>query len=244
MDERDAPLMEAMTSLAGKHPRYGYRRVWALLRRAGFDLSPQRTHRLWRKAGLQVPKKRRRRRVPGAMKKPRPKEPEGKNHVWAWDFVHDSCANGQVLKCLTVVDEFTRESLAIEVAGSIRAADAIKTLGRLIASHGAPAVLRSDNGPEFVAHKLAEWLDEEGIETAFIQPGRPWQNGTNESFNGKFRDECLDAEWFSSRREARAIIEAYRREYNDFRPHSSLGYQTPNEFKKVLQQQERRCVQL
>jgi putative transposase len=152
--------------------------------------------------------------------------------VWADDFVHDACANGQKLKCLTVIDEFTRECLAIDVAGSIRSARVIDVLARLISAHGAPAFLRSDNGPEFVSEAILEWLAEAKIDTALIDPGNPWQNGDNESFNGKFRDECLSMEGFRNRTEARVLIEIWRRHYNDMRPHSSLDYRTPNEFRR------------
>jgi len=154
------------------------------------------------------------------------------NHVWAYDFVFDACANGQQLKCLTLIDEFTRECLAIDVAGSIRSSRVIETLNRLISTRGAPRYLRSDNGPEFVSKAILEWLDSENIETALIDPGKPWQNGADESFNGKFRDECLSIEWFRSRREAKVVIETWRLHYNAVRPHSSLDYRTPNEFRQ------------
>jgi len=156
----------------------------------------------------------------------------GANHVWAYDFVFDTCANGQSLKCLTVIDEFTRECLAIDVAGSIRSGRVIEVLARLISEHGAPKFLRSDNGPEFVSKAILEWLEIAGIQTALIDPGKPWQNGSDESFNGRFRDECLSIEWFRSRREAKVIIEVWRRHYNAVRPHSSLDYRTPIEFKQ------------
>jgi putative transposase len=156
----------------------------------------------------------------------------GANHVWAYDFMFDTCANGQSLKCLTVIDEFTRECLAIDVAGSIRSGRVIEVLTRLISEHGAPKFLRSDNGPEFVSKAILEWLEIAGVQTALIDPGKPWQNGSDESFNGRFRDECLSIEWFRSRREAKVIIEVWRRHYNAVRPHSSLDYRTPIEFKK------------
>jgi putative transposase len=146
--------------------------------------------------------------------------------------VFDSCANGQQLKCLTVVDEFTHECLAIDVAGSIRSGRVIEVLSRLMSVHGAPAYLRSDSGPEFVSHAILQWIVEANIQVALIDPGKPWQNGTNESFNGEFRDECLSVEWFRTRREAQVIIEAWRQHYNAVRPHSSLGYLTPHEFKR------------
>jgi putative transposase len=146
--------------------------------------------------------------------------------------VFDSCANGQRLKCLTLIDEWTHEALAIDVAGSIRSARVIEVLAKLVSVRGAPRFLRSDNGPEFVSTAVLAWLTESGINTAHIAPGKPWQNGTNESFNGRFRDECLNLEWFRSRREAAVLIESWRQHYNMQRPHSTLGYLTPHEFTK------------
>jgi putative transposase len=154
--------------------------------------------------------------------------------VWAYDFVFDACANGQQLKCLTVVDEFSHECLAIDVAGSIRSGRVIEVLSKLISVHGSPKYLRSDNGPEFVSRAVLKWLTEANIDTAHIDPGKPWQNGCNESFNGKFRDECLSMEWFRNRIDAKIVIEQFRRHYNEVRPHSSLGQLTPAEFKQQL----------
>jgi putative transposase len=228
--ERDAPALDAMRRIAATYPRYGYRRVRIFLRREGHAMSPDRAYRLWRTAGLQLPRRRPRRRV--ATSRPRPLPARGPNQVWAYDFVHDACANGQKIKCLTIIDEFTRECHAIDVAGSIRSARVIDVLTRLISAHGAPVFLRSDNGPEFVSKAILEWLAEAKIDTALIDPGKPWQNGDNESFNGKFRDECLNMEWFRSRSEARVLIEIWRRHYNDVRPHSSLDYRTPKEFRR------------
>jgi putative transposase len=227
--KKDAPARTAMRVLSSQYPRYGYRRIRIFLARAGHAMSPCRAHRLWRTEGLQVPRKRARRRV--AASRPRPLPATGPNQVWAYDFVHDTCANGQKIKCLTVVDEWTHESLAIEVAGSIRSRRVIDVLARLVSVHGAPRHLRSDNGPEFVATAVLAWLTAAGIDTAFIAPGKPWQNGNSESFNGRFRDECLDMEWFRSRAEAVVMIEVWRRHFNEVRPHSSLGYLTPLEFK-------------
>jgi putative transposase len=154
--------------------------------------------------------------------------------IWAYDFVFDACANGQHLKCLTVIDEFTHECLAIDVAGSIRSGRVIEVLSKLISVHGSPQHLRSDNGPEFVSRAVLQWLTKANIGTAYIEPGKPWQNGTNESFNGKFRDECLSMEWFRNRVDAKITIEQFRRQYNEVRPHSSLGQLTPAEFKQQL----------
>ena len=227
--EKDAPVIAEMRSLSAQYPRYGYRRIRIFLGRKGLHMGPDRAHRLWRTAGLQLPRRRPRRRA--ATSRPRPLPPRAPNHVWAYDFVFDACANGQQIKCLTVVDEFTRECLAIDVAGSIRSHRVIEVLARLVSLHGAPVALRSDNGPEFVSRAILAWLVESGINTAHIDPGKPWQNGTDESFNGKFRDECLSLEWFRSRAEARVVIEIWRRHYNEIRPHSSLDYLTPNQFK-------------
>ena len=228
--DKDAPALAAMNRLSGQYPRYGYRRIRIFLRREGLLMGINRVRRLWNQAGLSLPRKRPRRRI--AASRPRPLPPRAANHVWAYDFVFDACANGQQLKCLTVVDEFTHESLAIDVAGSIRSARVIDVLTRLMSLHGAPVYLRSDSGPEFVSNAILQWLADACIETAIIDPGKPWQNGTNESFNGKFRDECLSVEWFRSRREAQVIIEAWRQHYNAVRPHSSIGYLTPHEFKQ------------
>jgi len=219
-----------MKSLSSQYPRYGYRRIRIFLRRAGHTLGVHRTYRLWRQAGLQLPRKRPRRRPTAS--RARPNAPRAANHVWAYDFVFDACANGQQIKCLTVVDEYTHEALAIDVARTIRSARVIDVLAKLITIHGPPAFLRSDNGPEFVSHAVLNWLEQSNIGTAHIDPGSPWQNGTNESFNGKLRDECLNLEWFRSRREAAVIIEAWRLHYNAVRLHSSLAYLTPLEFKQ------------
>ena len=226
---RDAPVVTAMRALAGQYPQYGYRKVRIFLARQGHTMSADRAYRLWRQAGLQVPRRRPRRRV--ATSRPRPLPPTAMNHVWAYDFVFDTCADGRTLKCLTVVDEFTRECLAIDVAGGIRSGRVIEILAQLVSVHGAPQHLRSDNGPEFVATAILRWLQAAQIETAFIDPGKPWQNGTDESFNGKLRHEYLSLQWFRNRVEARVGIEQWRRHYNDVRPHSSLGYLTPLEFK-------------
>lgn len=229
---RDAPAVAVMHELAAQYPRFGYRRIQVFLARRGHVMSPDRAHRLWRLHGLQVPKKRPRRRI--AASRPRPLPATAAGQVWAYDFVFDACANGQQLKCLTVVDEFTRECLAIDVAGSIRSGRVIEVLSRLISVHGNPRHVRSDNGPEFVSRAVLKWLTQANIHTAHIEPGKPWQNGSNESFNGKFRDECLSMEWFRNRIDAKIIIEHWRRQYNEVRPHSSLGQLTPAEFKQKL----------
>jgi len=229
---RDAPAVAVMQELAAQYPRYGYRRIQVFLERRGHAMSTDRAHRLWRLHKLQVPRKRPRRRV--AASRPRPLAPGGAGEVWAYDFVFDACANGQQLKCLTVVDEFTRECLAIDVAGSIRSGRVIEVLSKLVRVHGRPKYLRSDNGPEFVSRAILKWLTQANIDTAHIDPGKPWQNGSNESFNGKFRDECLSMEWFRNRIDAKIVIEQFRRQFNEVRPHSSLRQLTPAQFKQQL----------
>jgi putative transposase len=235
-EKKDAPVLKRMAELSALYPRYGYRRIAVFLGRDGHRLSFGRAHRLWRRAQLQVPRKHARKRI--ATGRPRPHAPTGANQVWSYDFVFDWCANGQQLKCLTVSDEWTKEGLAIEVDGSIRSRRVIEVLSRLVSERGTPLYLRSDNGPEFVSRALLQWIADQGIETALIDPGKPWQNGAAESFNGKFRDECLSLEWFRSRAEAKAVIEAWRQHYNEVRPHSSLGYLTPAAFAAKIGEQD------
>lgn len=223
-----AAVLDEIQRLARRYPRYGYRRVWAVLRRTRPTINHKRVYRLWQHAGLQLPRRRKRKRyvsttmVPCQAVQPR--------HVWTYDFVHDHCANGTALKMLTLVDEFTRESLAIEVATSLTAHAVQHVLRAVFVRAGAPQYLRSDNGPEFIAVALQDWLKQQGLQTIHIEPGMPWQNGVGESFNGKFRDECLNMQWFRSLADAKVHIEGWRRHYNTERPHSSLGYQTPHAF--------------
>jgi putative transposase len=222
---RDAALLAVMKRLAQQHPRYGYRRIWALLQRQGMRVNHQRVYRLWREHGWRVRVRQRRKRAdPPAARPPAARRP---HEMWADDVVHDRWANGEALKCLVIVDEYTRLCLAIEVGGRVASGQVIEVLARLSDAHGAPCDIRSDNGPEFVAQAVKAWLSSNGMSTAFIEPGKPWQNGAAESFIGEFRDECLNMEWFRSRSEARVVIEQYRQQYNEERPHSSLGYQTP-----------------
>lgn len=228
MAAKDGPIRIAMARLSAQYPRFGYRRIQVFLEREGYQVSAERTHRIWRQAGLQVPRRRPRRSIAGG--RPRPLPPATRHDVWTYDFVFDTCANGQQLKCLTVLEEYSRECLAIEVSGSIRSKHVIAVLEHLVGVRGAPRHLRSDNGPEFVSRAVLKWLSSAAIETAYIDPGKPWQNSVGESFNGKLRDECLSLEWFRNRTDAQIIIEAWRRHYNEVRPHSSLGKRTPAEF--------------
>ena len=225
MERRDAPLMDRMKALALENNRYGYRRVRILLGREGIPLSWARAHRLWRKAGLSLPRRRPRRRL--RRQEPRPLATAQPNEVWAYDFIFDRCTNGDAIKCLTVVDEGSRECLAIDVAGGIRAPRVIEILKRLVAERGAPRHLRSDNGPEFLAYAVQDWLREAKIETAYIQPGKPDQNAYIERFNRSYRTEVLNAHLFESIAELRALTDAWLRIYNGERPHDSLGRVPP-----------------
>ncbi len=245
--ERDGEraLVQRMLALVRRHPRYGYRRVWALLRSEGFRVNVKRIYRMWRKEGLKVPRKQRKKRRLGCSANGCVRHrAEGVNHVWAYDFVSDQTADGRTLKFLTVEDEFTREALAIEVERSITSADVIETLRYLFEVCGGPQHIRSDNGPEFIARALREWLAESGVGTLYIEPGAPWENGFNESFNGRFRDELLNRELFDSLLEAKVVTEDFRLDCNHRRPHSSLGYLTPTAFAAVgLDKAWRRCPQ-
>jgi putative transposase len=229
-------LVVRLRAIARRHPRYGYRRAHALVCREVPGVNVKRVHRLWRQEHLSVPCRRPRRRRPDR-KEVRLVEATRSNQVWSYDFVHDSCANGQRLKILTVTDEFTRESLAVEVATRLRAQGVLAVLERLIAQRGAPMALRSDNGPEFVAKVVQRWLGTQQVQTVYIVPGSPWQNAYGESFNGRLRDECLNLEWFNNLAEARVVIDRWRRQYNEDRPHSSLGYQTPRAFRLAYDRQ-------
>jgi len=228
--EAEGELVERMRALARKHPRFGYRRVGALLRRNGQPINHKRVYRLWRKEGLAVPRPRPKKH--GARpKQERPLPATQPDQVWTVDFLQDRTVSGQKLRLLTVTDEFTRESLAIEVGTSLKAARVVETLSRVIAERGtAPRYLRSDNGPEFVALALRGFLRGRGAVAAYIEPGSPWQNGFAESFHSRFRDEFLEREVFLGVVDAQVRTGIWRRWYNEERPHSSLGYQTPQEF--------------
>ena len=227
----EKPLVKRTRELSARHPRYGYRRIWALLRSEGFRINRKRVHRLWRREGLKVPgKQRKRRRLGGGANACFRRKAESKNAVWSYDFVMDQTHDGKRLKMLPVVDEFTRECLAIEVERSMTAKDVVATLRYLFEVRGVPQFIRSDNGPEFIAGAVKQWLKESGAETLYIEPGSPWENAYSESFNSRFEDEMLNREEFATLKEAKVLVEDYRREYNHRRPHSSLGYKTPAEF--------------
>ena len=232
--ERDRRLVERMVGLSRENPRYGYRRVWALLRREGWSVNKKRVHRLWREEGLKVPQRQQKRRrvLEGASENGcKRRRAEHKDHVWSYDFVMDRTEDGRRLKMMPVVDEHTRECLAIEVERSITAEDVIGTLARLFGQRGAPAFVRSDNGPEFVARALKRWLEVSDVGALYIEPGSPWENAYAESFIGRFGDELLKREAFAGLVEAKVLAEEYREHHNHRRPHSALvGYRTPSEF--------------
>ena len=224
----EVALTSAIVALASEYGRYGYRRITALLRAQGWDVNVKRVWRIWRREGLKVPMKQPKRgRLwlnDGSCIRLRPSWP---NHVWAYDFVQDRTHDGRVIKMLTVIDEFTRECLAINVARRLRHDDVLACLTDLFTRHGPPDHIRSDNGSEFTAIAVREWLPRVGVKTLFIEPGSPWENGYNESFNGKLRDELLNGEIFYTLQEAKVLIERWRQHYNTIRPHSSLSYRPP-----------------
>lgn len=214
---RDQQLVAHLREIARKHPRSGYRRAHALLCRSGTRVNVKRVHRLWRRECLSLCCRKPRRRRPDRKKIPLPVATRP-NQVWTYDFVHDACANGQRLKILTLTDEFTRERLAIEGGTSLRSRGVRAVLARVIVERGAPAFLRSDTGPEFIAHAGQQWLRVQQVQTVSIEPGSPWQTGKAESFNGRLRDECLNLEWFRSLPEAQVVIGAWQRHSNEERP--------------------------
>ena len=226
--EDEAALVADMIALARQYGRYGYRRIAALLRLAGWVVNRKRVERLWRREGLKVPAKQPKRgRLwlnDGSCVRLRPERP---NHVWAYDFVEDRTHDGRKYRMLCLIDEYTRECLAIRVARRLNSADVIEMLAGLCLERGTPAHIRSDQGPEFIAAAVRAWIAGVGAKTVFIEKASPWENGYCESFNGKLRDELLNGEIFYTLREAQVLIEAWRRHYNTVRPHSALGYKPP-----------------
>jgi putative transposase len=226
-EDEDA-LTAAIIALASEYGRYGYRRITVKLREAGWQVGTDRVQRIWRREGLKVPQKQRARgrlwRNDGSCVRLRP---EHANHVWSYDFVSAMTHDGRTLRLLVLIDEYTRECLAIRVARRLGSNEVIETLAEVMLWRGIPEHIRSDNGPEFVAKELRKWLGHVGTGTLYIEPGSPWENGYCESFNGKLRDECLNGEIFYSLKEAQVVIENWRIEYNTRRPHSALGYRPP-----------------
>jgi len=229
MPSDEPALTRDITALATRYGRYGYRRITAMLNNnLSWRVNHKRVERIWRKEGLKVPQKQpKRERLwlnDGSCIRLRP---EHKNHVWSYDFVIEHTSNGRAFKILNIIDEYTRVSVGIKVERKIRARDVIDKLYNLFIFRGIPEHIRSDNGPEFTARAVRKWLKELGVRTLFIEKGSPWENGYIESFNGKMRDELLKREVFTTLTEAQVLIEGWRREYNQVRPHSSLGYQPP-----------------
>jgi putative transposase len=226
--EDEERLVADMIELARQYGRYGYRRIAALLRDAGWSVSDGRIERLWRREGLKVPSKQpKRRRLwlnDGSCIRLRPAY---RDHVWSYDFVHHRTYDGRAYRTLNIIDEYSRECLAIKVKRRLNSTDVINALTDLFIIRGIPVYIRSDNGPEFVAEAVRNWIKAVGAKTAYIEPGSPWENGYCESFNGRFRDELLNGEIFYSLKEAQIIIEQWRKHYNTKRPHSALGYKPP-----------------
>jgi transposase InsO family protein len=233
--ERDLPLLKAIKRLARKHPRWGYRFIHALLERKGWTVNLKRVRRLWRELKLQ---RKVRRRRPDKLGPKRGTSANScvnrparfKNDVWTYDFVADRTASGKPLRWLTLVDEYTKECLELHVAASLTGQDVRSVLARVIARRGAPRIVRSDNGSEFVCEALTGWLPGKGAEPIQVAPGSPWENGVGESFNSRFRDEFLEREEFEDAKDAKEKGRWFKREYNTVRPHSSLDYKTPKQF--------------
>jgi len=227
--DRDDGLRGRLREISRAHPRFGYRRAWALLRAEGWEANRKRIQRLWREEGLRVPARRRKRmRLRASTTSARHLRAERRNQVWALDFQFDTTVDGRILKLLHVVDEHTREALAIVVARRIDADRTVAALDRLTAERGqTPAFIRMDNGPELTAHAIREWCRTSGAGSAYIETGSPWENPFVESFGGRVRDEVLGVEAFATLLEAQVVIEDWRIEYNTTRPHSSLGWLAP-----------------
>ena len=222
-------VRKEIVELSGKHPRYGYRRITALLKRDGWTVNAKRVQRIRRQEGLRVSKRQNKMRRLGQSTALRQRA-EHPRHVWSWDFVEDQTEAGTKLRLMTLIDEYTRQCLAIEVDWSIRAVDVITVVEAAMERYGTPEHIRSDNGPEFIAYAIQDWMKEKNIKTIYIKPGSPWENGHIESFHDKLRDEHLNREIYGSLLEAKVLVEQWRMEYNQDRPHSSLGYQTPEEY--------------
>lgn len=229
VSETSRQVQERIMVLSEKHPRYGYRRITVMLGREGLAVNAKRTQRIRRKQGLQVSRKQRRMRRVGLSTAERQKATHP-NHVWSWDFVEDQTENGTRFRILTLIDEYTRQCLATHAGWSIRAVDVITVVEAAMERYGTPTHLRSDNGPEFIAYAIQDWLKSRSVQTIYITPGSPWENGHIESFHGKLRDELLNREIFGTLLEAKVVLEAWRCEYNEERPHSSLGNDTPAGF--------------
>jgi putative transposase len=227
-------LVRRVLELVRHHPRYGYRRIGVLLRREGWRVNRKRVYRLWRQQGLNAPRKQRKKRRLGHSGNSCVRRlAQHKDHVWSWDFVHDRTRDSRPLKWFTLVDEYTRECLALEVERRMTAQTVRTVLAAVVEARGAPTHIRSDNGSEFIAQAIRAWMKAAGLETLYIAPGAPWENGYAESLGSKVRDELFNAEEFGSVMEAKVLAKEWRQQYNPVRPHSSLGYRTPAEFGKT-----------
>jgi len=236
-------LVAEMNRLALEWPRFGYRRIAALLRQDGWRVNVKRVHRLWKVEGLQIRRKARKRRRMGTSDNAcHRRRPLGRNHVWSYDFVTDRTERGGRVRMLNVVDEYTRECLTIEVGRHFRGKDVVRVLAELFAIRGRPRYIRSDNGPEFASRAVKNWLAKKKVGTLFIEPGSPWENGYIESFNGKLRDECLNGELFLCFAEARYVVDRWRLDYNHHRPHSRLNWMTPAAFAASCPEKGRSCA--
>lgn len=228
-DAQERRLVRRMLELVRGRPRFGYRRITMLLRQEGWTVNVKRVHRLWKQEGLKVPRKQRKKRAIGGVKR-RLHRATHKDHVWAWDFIFDRTTSGRSLKWLSIVDEYTRECLTLEVGRHFRSDDVLDVLRDLFVIRGVPQHIRSDNGPEFIAQAIKTWLTNSNVKTLYIPPGAPWENGSAESFHSRLRDEFLNAEEFDNLAHARVLSTSWRLDYNHHRPHSALEYQTPAEF--------------
>ena len=224
----DQALRLALVRLAKQYGRYGYRKIARLLRVEGWQVNHKKVERLWREEGLQLPQRHKKRKrlyhKDSSIIRLRPRYP---NHIWSIDFVHDRLSNGRSYKMLTVLDEYTRQALCVAVRIRMGSADVLEALYPLLLKHGTPEYLRSDNGPEFIAGPLQEWLTRVGIKPIQIYPGSPWENGYNERFNGTLRTEILNAEWFATTKQAQIVINNWLRQYNHIRPHQALNMRPP-----------------
>jgi putative transposase len=226
--DEESAVVRQMHEMVRRHPRYGYRRIWAMLRAEGWRVNVKRIYRLWRREGFRVPRRQRKKRRLGCSDNGIVRrQPEYKNHVWTWDFVHDRDERTRPLKWFVLMDEYTRECLALEVERSMKAVDVIDVLSQVLLIRGVPRYIRSDNGPEFIARAMRRYLETAEVGALYIEPGAPWENGYAESFFSRLRDELLNRELFADLADAQALAASWQNDYNHRRPHSSLGYLTP-----------------
>jgi len=229
--DKDKVLVSAIHQLVKEHPRRGCRYITTCLQRAGWRINYKRVHRIWKHEGFKVPRKRHKKRAIGASSNACDKRAAlFRNDVWTWDFIHDRTVDGRQLKIFVILDEFTRENLCLEVRRSFTADAVLSVLSELMAHHGVPGHIRSDNGSEFIAQQMQKWLEKAAVGTLYVAPGAPWQNGYAESFNSRLRDEFLEMNYFTSLKEAQQLAMTWKAHYNEARPHSSLGNRTPKEF--------------